>query len=288
MLPALGNCCEMIKFSTSPPAVLQFYTWTPFSLLFVFFSHIMSPTIAAIIGISFLATLVRSTFGFGEALIAVPLFSLFVPLHIAVPLSVMMSVLVAAVVVVQDRREIHSDSAKWLVLSALPGIPLGLLLLVYGNEYWVKIILGILIVIYSLYTILANNTPHLRQDNRFWLFTCGFLSGILGGAYGINGPPLVLYGHMQRWNAQHFRATLQAYFLPVSLIGLAGYFIQGLLDWQVIWYFLLCLPLMIPAIFLGRYVNRKLQGHSFFRYVYGGLLLVGLLLISFTIAQLKI
>lgn len=244
----------------------------------------MLPPIAAIIGISFLATFVRSTFGFGEALVAVPLFALFVPLGIAVPLSVLMSVLVASVVVVQDHRKIHFDSAKWLILYALPGIPPGLLLLVYGNAYWVKIVLGIVIVIYSLYTMLANNMPHLRRDNHLWLFACGLLSGVLGGAYGINGPPLVLYGNMRRWSAQHFRATLQAYFLPVSLIGLAGYFVRGLLDWQVIRYFLLCLPAMVPAIFLGRYANRKLQGHSFFRYVYGGLLLIGLVLIGFTIA----
>ena len=39
----------------------------------------------------------------------------------------------------------------------------------------------------------------------------------------MNGPPLVIYGALRRWSPQHFRATLQGYFLPASLAGLGGY-----------------------------------------------------------------
>ena len=56
-----------------------------------------------------------------------------------------------------------------------------------------------------------------------WLIGSGFCSGILGGAYGMNGPPLAVYGSLRRWSPQHFRATLQGYFLPASIIGMAGY-----------------------------------------------------------------
>ena len=44
----------------------------------------------------------------------------------------------------------------------------------------------------------------------------------------MNGPPLAIYGAMRRWSAQHFRATLQGYFLPASIIGMAGYWLAGL------------------------------------------------------------
>ena len=149
--------------------------------------------------VSCLATLVRSTFGFGESLVAVPLFLLAVPLKIAVPLSVLTSVLVALVVVVQDHRKIELFSAKWLILAAMPGIPIGLLLLIYGNAYWTKIGLGLLIIAYCINMAQANNRIRLRQDSKGWLLGCGFLSGVLGGAYGLNGPPLVVYGHLRRW-----------------------------------------------------------------------------------------
>jgi len=229
--------------------------------------------------VSFLATLVRSTFGFGESLIAVPLFILFIPINTAVPLSVLISILVALVVVIQDHSQIHFNSAKWLIIFAVLGIPLGLLILIYGNEFWVKIGLGLLIILYALYAIYRKNSLALKTDSRPWLFICGFVSGVLGGAYGINGPPLVVYGNMRNWSAKHFRATLQAYFLPASFIGAIGYFAKGLVTSEVLKYFLISLPAVFPAIFLGRYLNHKIKDNSFFKYVYFGLIAIGAFLI---------
>jgi len=229
--------------------------------------------------ISFIATLVRSTFGFGESLVAVPLLSIFIPINVAVPLSVLISVLIALVVVVQDHKQIHLNSAKWLILFAIMGIPIGLLILVYGNELWVKTGLGILIILYSLYSLIGKNNFHLQNDSKLWLFVCGFLSGILGGAYGVNGPPLVVYGNMRKWSAKEFRATLQGYFLPASFIGILGYLFKGLITLGVLKYLMVSLPAVLPAIFVGRYLNHRLKNESFFKYVYAGLLLIGVLLI---------
>ena len=236
-------------------------------------------TIVYIAAISFVAALVRSTFGFGESLIAVPLFLLFLPLKIAVPLSVLLSVVIALIVVVQDHKKIHFRSAGWLIFFALPGIPLGILLLVYGNEQMVKTGLGILIILYSLYSLFDKKSVSLKKDSMTWLAVCGFLSGVFGGAYGLNGPPLVMYGNMRKWSAKHFRATLQAYFLPASLIGLGGYFFQGIVNRHVLFYFLIALPAALPAIFLGRYFNHHLKGDSFFKYIYLLLIVIAINLI---------
>jgi uncharacterized membrane protein YfcA len=240
-----------------------------------------------IVIISFIATLVRSTFGFGESLVAVPLFSLFIPIGVAVPLSVLMSLLVALMVVIQDHKQIHISSAKWLIIFAALGIPIGLLALVYGNEFWVKTCLGILIILYSLYMMLGRSTFHLEKDNKLWLFICGFLSGVFGGAYGLNGPPLVVYGNMRRWSAKDFRATLQGYFMPASFIGILGYVFKGLVTMEVLKYFLVSLPAVVPAVYLGRYFNHRLKDGSFFRYVYFGLLCIGIALIVFCIFDVR-
>lgn len=233
-----------------------------------------------ILTIVFIATLVRSTFGFGESLIAVPLFILLIPIEIAVPLSVLISIFIAAIVVVQDRKQIHFRSAKWLILFAILGVPIGLLLLVYGNGNTIKAILGILIILYSVYSLLSKNNFKLRTDNKTWLFICGFLSGILGGAYGLNGPPLVIYGNLRSWTAKNFRATLQAYFLPASMIGMLGYWYQGLWNSTVTHYFLISIPVIVPAIFLGRYLNHQLKEGTFLKYIYIGLICIGAILLG--------
>ncbi len=240
----------------------------------------MDAITAYILVILFIATLVRSTFGFGESLIAVPLLALILPIETAVPLSVLASILIAAFVVVQDRKQIHFNSAKWLILFAVPGIPIGLLLLSYGNDVLIKSLLGLLMITYSLYSIFSRKRLKLETDNKLWLFICGLSSGVLGGAYGLNGPPLVIYGNLRNWSAQHFRATLQAYFLPASMLGMLGFWYQGLWSSTVTHYFLLSIPVIIPAILLGRYLNHQLKDGVFLKYVHVGLICIGVILIS--------
>jgi uncharacterized membrane protein YfcA len=233
-----------------------------------------------ILSIIFIATLVRSTFGFGESLIAVPLLILVIPIEIAVPLSVLISILIAAVVVVQDYKKIHFNSAKWLILFATLGIPIGLFLLIYGNENLIKSGLGIIIILYSIYSLFSKNSFKLETDHKLWLFICGFFSGVFGGAYGLNGPPLVIYGNMRNWTAKHFRATLQAYFLPASAIGMFGFWYKGLWNSTITYYFLISIPVIIPAIFLGRYFNHQLKDGTFLKYIYMGLICIGIVLLS--------
>lgn len=247
----------------------------------------MSAALALVIAVSFAATLVRSTFGFGESLVAVPLFALLIPIEVAVPLAVAISILVAAIAVVQDHRDIHFKSAGWLIVFALLGIPFGLGVLVDADAFYVKLALGVLIAGYAAYALVAKPAAHLERDSRVWLFACGFVSGVLGGAYGLNGPPLVVYGNLRRWSATEFRATLQAYFLPASLLGFAGYAAQGLVTREVGHYFVCCLPATLPAVFLGRALNRKLKAATFFRYVYAGLFAIGVVLLVFTIARTR-
>src|SRR3954462_14491206 len=98
-----------------------------------------------ITGVLFLATLVRSTLGFGEALVAVPLLALIVPVEVAAPVAVLVSITVAFIVVVQDWRKIHVRSAGWLLLPTMLGIPLGLMILRTVSELVVKGVLAAVI-----------------------------------------------------------------------------------------------------------------------------------------------
>ncbi|MFI5158470.1 MAG: TSUP family transporter, partial [Sphingobacteriales bacterium] len=143
----------------------------------------------------------------------------------------------------------------------------------------VKAALGAIVILFSVYLLTGKQLKELKKDSILWLFGCGLLSGILGGAYGLNGPPLVVYGAKRRWSAQHFRATLQGYFLVASAVGMIGYWLTGLLVPAVFHYYLLSLPVMVPAVFIGRLINNRLNSQSFFKYVYCVLLGIGLFLL---------
>ncbi len=239
----------------------------------------MDGTTVYVLIVVFAATLIRSAFGFGEALIAVPLLAVRVPVRVAAPLAVLVSITVAAVIIAQDWRKIHVRSMGWLVLPTLFGIPLGLLLLTSGNHRLVKAALAVVIMAFSAYALIGQRPPELHGDSRLWLLVFGFCAGVLGGAYGMNGPPLAIYGAMRRWSAQHFRATLQGYFLPASIIGMAGFWLAGLWVPAVTRYYLMALPLTLAAILLGRTINRRLHGHGYLKYVHVGLFVIGAVLL---------
>jgi uncharacterized protein len=259
-------------------AANQFCVCCPRQIAFALETAIQAPTLLVVL-ILLVASLIRSAFGFGEALIAVPLLALFIPLEVATPLAVLVSITIAAVVVVQDWKKIHLLSAGWLILSTLFGIPLGLLLLTSSHQRTVKAVLAVVLILFAVYALIGRAPLELKRDHRAWLLACGFCAGILGGAYGMNGPPLAIYGTMRRWSAQHFRATLQGYFLPASIIGMSGYWFAGLWTRTVTHYFLLSLPATLLGVFLGRAINHRLKGDVFLKYIYLGLLAIATLLL---------
>jgi uncharacterized membrane protein YfcA len=232
-----------------------------------------------VVVIIFIATLIRSTLGFGEALVAVPLLALRTPVAIAAPLAVLVSVIVAGVIVVQDWHHVEVRSAARLVVASLAGIPIGLTLLAKADDHVVKSILGLVIVAFSIYSLANRRSMHLSADHAGWLIACGVVSGILGGAYGMNGPPLAIYGSLRRWSPAQFRATLQGYFLPASIAGAAGYAFIGLWNAEITRYFLWSLPGVALALLLGRAINQRIRTSSFFQFIYGGLLVIGTVLL---------
>jgi hypothetical protein len=236
--------------------------------------HTMLPVLAVIA----FATVIRSAFGFGEALVAVPLLALFIPIEVAAPLAVLVSVTVAGLILVQDWREVHAGSAGRLILSTVFGIPFGLLLLTSVAEPVVKAVLAAVIITFSVYHLVGRSRFELKDDRQAWLF--GFGAGVLGGAYGMNGPPLVVYGTLRRWSPEHFRATLQAYFLPASLAGMAGYGLAGLWTGAVNRYYLLSLPATLAAIALGRAIHRRIDPRRFVAAIHVALAAIAALLLA--------
>jgi uncharacterized membrane protein YfcA len=233
-------------------------------------------TAVEVVAVLFLATIVRSAFGFGEALIAVPLLALAIPVNVAAPVAVLVSITVALIVVAADWRSIHIRSAVWLVIPTLFGIPFGLMLLKSVPEATVKALLAVVIIAFSAWS-LRKSPLELRDDRMAGLF--GFAAGVLGGAYGMNGPPLAIYGSLRKWSPASFRATLQGYFLPASIAGMAGYWFAGMWTPVVNRFYLLSLPGVLLAILLGRLVNRRMNPRQFVLYVHLGLIVIGAILL---------
>lgn len=235
-------------------------------------------TTLQVITVFFLATLVRATLGFGEALMAVPVLALVIPIQTAAPVAVLISISVAAAILLEDWRHVHLRSASWLILATLIGTPLGLLLLTRVPANSVKAGLGVVIAAFALYGLVRRELAVLRDDRLAWAF--GFTAGVLGGAYGMNGPPLVIYGALRGWSAQRFRATLQGYFLIASMMAMAGYWLSGLWTAEVTHYYVVSIPGVVVAMLFGRRIVSRVNTGVFMRWVNVTLVAVALMLLA--------
>lgn len=224
--------------------------------------------------IVFFATMTRAAIGFGGALIAMPLLTLILPIQETSPLVALLTNTNALFILSKSWRDVRVKSAWRLILASAVGIPIGVVLLSQAYQGLVTGILGVIIILFSLYSLFQPDLKFKVNENSAFLF--GFFAGILGGAYNANGPLVVIYATMRKWPSEKFRATLQGYFLPIGLVIILGYFLSGLYTRVVFSYYLFA---ALPATFLGyltgNLIHHRIPQDLFKKAVYLLLLAVG-------------
>ena len=226
----------------------------------------------------FVAVATHASLGFGTALIAMPVAVLLLGLPVAAPLVALVMTVTILMTLSDYWRHIDFRAATQLIGFSILGMPLGILLVRHVDMAWGQAGLGVVLVVFSLYR-LTNATFHLK-DNVAGRLAAGLLAGCFGAAYNNNAPPIVVYGSMARWPPDQFRGTLQGFFLPSSLLICLSHASFGLWTAQVGSLFLMSLPVVVAAFFVGRRLSRQLSTVGFEKavYVISGVMGLGLLL----------
>jgi uncharacterized membrane protein YfcA len=230
-------------------------------------------TVAAL----FAATLGHATLGFGTALVAMPLLAMTVGVRVATPLVGLVALTNVAILLAHTWRGVDVQAAWRLLLSSAVGIPVGVLTVRFAPEQAVKAVLGVLLIAFGLYSFTRFTPPNIKRQG--WLYAFGFTSGVLGGAYNTNAPPVVLYGALQGWPAERFQATLQGFFLPTAVLICAGHALGGLWTRSVFSLYLVALPFVLLALLLGRRLSHRIPAATYQHLLYGALIIFGLLLL---------
>ncbi len=231
-----------------------------------------------ILFVTFLAAFVNSAFGFGEGMINMSVLSFFFPLNFAAPFVALLSGLGSFYIILRDRSDWSFSNVKLLILAAVFTVPTGIWLASNSDTDLMRRVLGIIIAGFSIYSLHKAKLGHLYDDR--WALLFGGLGGILGGAYNVSGPPVVIYGNLRAWSPAVFRVTLQVYFAALSVIVVSTHAFRGNLTNELLLLVLYALPTAFIGIIVGRKVNRNIKNPEFFRkLIYGLLLIVGTMLI---------
>jgi len=239
------------------------------------------PSTILVISIVSVATLLRSTFGFADAMFAMPLLAVIIGLKTATPLMAIVAMTISTTILLKNWRDVQIKSAWRLFVSSLAGIPLGLWFLKGTYDTPLKLFLAVVIIGFSTYSLIKPRLTAIKSGKPAYLF--GFFAGVLGGAYNTNGPPVVIYGALRKWAPATFRATLQGYFFMAGIFICLGHGLAGFWTHTVLNFYLFSLPLIFVFIFIGGRLNRAIPQGKFDRIIHSLLIVIGVFLLMQTI-----
>ena len=140
-----------------------------------------------------LAALLQSSCGFGFGIFVMMFFPFLLPSYgMSITISGMLSVVTSAVALLKCRKHVAWKKllipmAAFLLTSALATV-----IAAGASSSLMKRLLGGALILLSGYFLFFNQTFHIRATPVTGLIAGG-VSGMLGGLFGMAGPPIVIY-----------------------------------------------------------------------------------------------
>lgn len=136
--------------------------------------------LALVVAVIWIAALLQSALGFGQALIAMPLVTLLTDVRTASALVAVAGFSATLLILAGQRQQINLREAWRLIVGSALGVPLGVLFLTRLPEPVIVGGLGLMLMVFALYNLVQLQLPHLHQQSLAFGF--GALAGMLGGA----------------------------------------------------------------------------------------------------------
>ena len=196
-----------------------------------------------------IAASVRGYSGFGFALIGVAGLSIISAPSVAIPTVLVLEIIVGLLLLPPVWREISWRPVLILLAGAIVLTPIGALFLIHVPTDVARI--GIALAISAAALLLLFAAKPRGSQSTSSTVAIGAVAGLLNGAFGISGPPIVLFFMSGDRAASVSRASMMACFLVLDVIAVASFAIGGLVDRSVLITVLVCLPVLAIGSWLG-------------------------------------
>ena len=237
----------------------------------------MSMTNAIVFLTILFAIFTQSVSGFGLALVSMPILAGLIGIRTATPLIVLVAIVAEVILLLRYKSDLNLRAVWRITVAGAIGIPVGVWALKALDEQIVLTVLGIFIVLYSLYALLNLRLPTL--EGNVWPYGFGFVSGVVGGAYNVAGPLIIIYGNCRNWQPKEFKGNLQGYFLVGSVVAVISHALANNITPDVVNYFILSLPAIGIGLLAGLSLDKYLNPAVFRKIVLVGLIFAGVSLI---------
>ena len=247
--------------------LLELQVWTGLSpgMFFYAFSAI------------FIAAVIRGYSGFGFSALTVTSLSLILPPAEVVPTAFLLEIAASLFMLPMVWRSIDWLKLNWLVLGILAGTPAGLLFLAEVPQDPVRFTISGFVLIACI--LLWKNFRIKSEGGKRRLLVVGGFSGLVNGAAGIGGIPIVLFLLSGSMRAEVLRATLVAFLFCSDIYATLLSGSKNLLSNELLARSVLFLFPLIVGVAIGHRGFVKSSPDSFRKFAIGLLILLSIAVI---------
>lgn len=224
---------------------------------------------------SFISSFVQSTTGFGYGILFMAISPYFLPLPIAMVLSVATSLFGNVANVSKRLKKINFKQILIPVAFASTTTYLSIYLAQGADLESYRRILGVLLFALAIWFIFFSHKVKIKPS-KVNCAIAGLLSGVGSGLFSISGPPMVVYYLSATSDKEEYMATIQGYFLLNGSITLIMRYLMGQFEAIPPSWFLISVFGLACGVLLGSRVYSKLNAVMVKRCVYAFMALSGL------------
>ena len=183
--------------------------------------------------------------------------------------------------IIMDFSAIYLYWKKWInnilkiiIPASIVGILFGTFTFKYINEDQIRIMVGVIAIIFVFVSFIQKNNFLLkptRIKGYFWSSVAGYTSFLIHAG----NPPINFYMLPLKLDKISFIGTMTLAFLVINLVKIIPYYYVGLLAPSNLMVSLILLPLAFVSVLIGYIIQRKIPEKLFFNIIYILLFLSG-------------
>ena len=222
----------------------------------------------------FISSFIYGLIGFGDALILIPVLTLFISIQSAVVLVNLWGVVPSLLNLIQYFKFIDKKFFIRGVITGIPGVLVGTLLIVILPLRWIELTLGSFVLVYSTLKIIKYGKKNKPEDNiidrsdeynlpNSVLIIGGFSYGFFGALIGAAGPINIALLENTGHHREEFIGNFAAISAVFGLIRIPIYLTQKIFPTEYLLIFFIAFPVIFIATKIGHFITPKIKVESF-------------------------
>lgn len=233
-------------------------------------------TLFIFLAFAFGAAFVQRVCGFGFGIFIMTVLPFLLPSYgEATTLSGILASVTSVLIIARMWRHINWRTLIPILITFLIVSYFAVEFVAYAHDALLKKILGGMLIIASIYFFFLSERIHLRPTLPVQV-SMGTLSGIMGGLFGMQGPPAVLYFLGATKTKEQYISLTQSYFLIGNICMTFFRARNGFLTDCVVTYWLYGLGAILLGTWVGTKVFNRISAKVLRKIIYFYMVISGL------------